>query len=166
MWWMNLGNSVDMLKIPKSVPLLSIFFLFGPLTLRVTSNLKICPLCRPTFNSNLSKFKMKKKYIYIYIYIRHKDFHLVGLCLWRSGYPPWTLKRGGLKSSGRTIISSIGKTKKKHLFSTQKKNKKIQKNLKWFWDFSGLSEYGPLLTICGFLFFMDFFWIFWIFFRF
>ena len=29
----------------------------------------------------------------------------------RSGYPPWILKRAGLESSGRRLISSIGKTK-------------------------------------------------------
>ena len=54
-------------------------------------------------------------------HIRHEDFHPVGLCLWRSGYPPWTLKWGGLKSSGLAIISSIGKNKKTSYFWPKKK---------------------------------------------
>ena len=36
---------------------------------------------------------------------------LLLLCTSRSGYPPWILKRAGLESSGRRLISSIGKTK-------------------------------------------------------
>ena len=37
---------------------------------------------------------------------------LLLLCMSRSGYPPWILKRGGLESSGRRLISSIGKIKR------------------------------------------------------
>ena len=36
----------------------------------------------------------------------------VYVCMSCSGYPPWILKRGGLESSGRILISSNGKTKK------------------------------------------------------
>ena len=62
-------------------------------------------------------------------YIRHKDFRLPSvLCLpWRSCYPPWILKRGGLESSGQRIISSMGKTKRTAFFSFFGK-KKIFKN--------------------------------------
>ena len=35
----------------------------------------------------------------------------------RSGYPPWNLKSGGVESSGRRLISSFGKTKRKAFFS-------------------------------------------------
>ena len=31
---------------------------------------------------------------------------LLLLCMLRSGYPPWILKRGGMESSGRKLISS------------------------------------------------------------
>ena len=55
-------------------------------------------------------------------YIRHEDF----LLLLRpppsgSYYPPWILKRAGLESSGRRLISSIGKTKRIAFFFCQKK---------------------------------------------
>ena len=36
---------------------------------------------------------------------------LLLLCTSRSGDPPWILKRAGLESSGRRLISSIGKSK-------------------------------------------------------
>ena len=39
----------------------------------------------------------------------------------RSGYPPWILKRGGVESSGRRLISSIGKTKRIAFFFCKKK---------------------------------------------
>ena len=42
-------------------------------------------------------------------YIRLKDFRL--FVRHAQGTPPWILKRGGLESSGRRLISSNGKTK-------------------------------------------------------
>ena len=45
------------------------------------------------------------------------------------GTPPWTLKQGGLKSSGQTNISSIGKNKKKtYIFDPKKIIKNTKKN--------------------------------------
>ena len=42
------------------------------------------------------------------------------------GPPPWIVKRGGLESSGRGLISSIGKTKRIEFFG--KKKKKLLKD--------------------------------------
>ena len=44
------------------------------------------------------------------------------VCMSRSYYPPWILKRAGLESSGRRLISSIGKTKIIAFFFLAKKN--------------------------------------------
>ena len=43
--------------------------------------------------------------------IRHKDFRTPSVCD-AQGTPRWILKRGGLESSGRRLISSISKTKR------------------------------------------------------
>ena len=46
----------------------------------------------------------------------------VYVCMSRSGYhpPPLILKRDGLKSAGRRLISSNGKTKRKAFFGNKK----------------------------------------------
>ena len=67
--------------------------------------------------------------------IRHKDFRPSVRPLSRSGDPPCILKRGGLESSGRILISSNGKTKRiaffflggKQIFSKFSDKKKIKK---------------------------------------
>ena len=46
----------------------------------------------------------------------------------RSGYPPWIQKRAGLESSGRRLISSIGKTKGIAFFVFVENNLKINNN--------------------------------------
>ena len=56
-----------------------------------------------------------------------------------SGYPPWILKRAGLESSGRRLISSIGKTKGIAIFFFwQKKYKKKKKKKMLFAQFCQL----------------------------
>ena len=74
----------------------------------------------------------------------------------RSGYPPWILKWSGLESSGRRLISSIGKTKRKGFFLGQKQ---YFKNFEIFWkkvfflDFQILFYlYGQFLDFWGFLY--------------
>ena len=107
--------------------------------------------------------------------IRHKDFRPFVCPLSRSGYPPWILKQAGLESSGRRLISSIGKTKKNAFFCFWQKKKYFQ-NFQIFWNiviFSDFRIVWPFLTIFGFFgFFYEFlnffgyfgfFWIFWIF---
>ena len=66
----------------------------------------------------------------------------------RSGAPPWILKQGGLESSGRRLISSIGKPKGIAFFYPEKK--------KWFSEF--FFRFSDFLTI------FDNFWIFLFFF--
>ena len=64
-------------------------------------------------------------------FIRKGKYHLATPALWRSGYPPWNLKQGGLKSSCWRLISSIGKTKIIAFFLQEKKKKLF----KIFWYF-------------------------------
>ena len=100
--------------------------------------------------------------------MRHKNFRPPSVLLRpsRSDHSPWILKRGGLDSSGRRLISSIGKTKriaifsakffsslkfsdflKKKIISFDLKKKNYFHNLQNFWTFSNFGE----------VFFIDFF---------
>ena len=88
------------------------------------------------------------------------------VCMSRSGYPPWILKRGALESSGQRLISSIGKTKKIAFFFHQQLfflQKKIFK--RWFFkDFSRfLGTFWFFDHFWKKLEFWRFLWIFWIF---
>ena len=57
---------------------------------------------------------------------------LLLLCMSRSGDPPWILKRGGLESSGRRLISLIGKTKRIAFFFFSAKKKNLFKKISIF----------------------------------
>ena len=48
------------------------------------------------------------------------------------GTPPWILKRGGLESSGRKLISSFGKTKRIAFFFFFRRKKNIFKIFRFF----------------------------------
>ena len=86
------------------------------------------------------------------------------VCMSRSGYPPWILKRGGLESSGRRLISSIGKTKRiaffyfffwrKNIFSKFSDFLKKSDFFGFFEIFSDFRIFLPFFTIFGFLFFL------------
>ena len=59
--------------------------------------------------------------------IRHKDFRWFvqsDFVCNAHATPPWILKRGGLESSGRILISSNGKTKRIAFFCLAKQKKK------------------------------------------
>ena len=78
----------------------------------------------------------------------------------RSGYPPWILKRGGLESSGRRLISSIGKIKGLVFFFSFFQGKNIFKSFRFFVKnmiflrFLEIFRFLTILTI--FLIFGDF----------
>ena len=74
--------------------------------------------------------------------------------------PPWILKRGGVESSGRRLISSIGKSKRIAFFFF--KEKIYFQNFEIFWNkvifpdfsrffFSGFGWTGELWSNCVFL---------------
>ena len=83
-------------------------------------------------------------------YIRHKDFCLpplyFGLCSTQG--TPWNLKRGGLKSSGQRLISSIDKTKRIFFFESNIfKLLAFLKKKNFGWFFEVFSRFYDFLTI-------------------
>ena len=81
---------------------------------------------------------------------------------------PWILKRGGLESSGRILISSNGKTKRKTFFSSfffvkkiyflkiQIFKKEINDLLRCFENFGFLNNFDIFLDLWFFMFFFGF----------
>ena len=108
-------------------------------------------------------------------YIRHEDFLRLSV---RSSVtlrgPPWILKRAGLESSGRRLISSIGKTKIIALyFYFFSGKKKYFQNFQIFWKKVIFLNFSKFFQIFGFFYpfwkilnFLVFFMDFWIFFGF
>ena len=110
----------------------------------------------PTSYIRKEKYNPATTPMYVCMYVCHAQATL-----------PWILKRGGLESSGRRLISSIGNTKRVAFFFWQKK---YFQNFQIFWkksDFLRFFQIFEFLTIFGFFGFfngfLDFFEIFWIF---
>ena len=99
------------------------------------------------------------------------DKRISGLSPPRSGYPPWILKRGGLESSGRRLISPIGKKKENSIFFLRKKNIKkksfffVKSHFFDFLVFLDCFDHFQFFWFWGFNGFFGFFWILLIFLR-
>ena len=79
----------------------------------------------PVFNSPVQTYKFSYKarlflaqsfnkhlFLVFYPILDTRIYVCLSVCVSRSGYPSWILKRDGLESSVQRLISSIGKTKK------------------------------------------------------
>ena len=102
-------------------------------------------------------------YLFLFLkqsYISHKDYRSPSGLRHDQGTPPWILKRGGLESYGRILISSIGKTKRIVFLQNFEIKKKTD-----FWDFLIFSIVLRFFDVffCfkkkDFLGFLRFFWI-------
>ena len=90
----------------------------------------------------------------------------ISVHLSRSGYPSWILNRGGLASSGRILISSIGKSNIIFFYIFFCNKKMFPKFSIFFkmiiWNFQIIWKFFKFFDCSGFY---DIFWTFWRFYK-